>query len=251
MTESLVRAHSLRYSRGRTPDFSHDRHQLIVVSSGALIVDRPDAKWIVPAGHAAWIPAKTRCSVQPSGSTHADVLYVSPHVTGRRKSACEVIDVDPLLRALIDHLVAIETLPPHRAGRRLAAVLGDLIEAARTIDLRLPSPRRPRARQVADLVLADPSDTPSLVALGHELAVSARTLARHFVADTGMTLGHWRRQFRLTHALTLVAQGRAVKDVAIEVGYETPSAFVAACKRALGQTPARMFRPQERGTLPR
>lgn len=242
MHEPLVRAHSQRYSRGRTPDFSHDRHRLILVSRGALVVGRPDAKWVLPTGFAAWIPAKTRCALEPAGAARADVLYLRPDVINSRSATCEVIGVSPLLRALVEHLVARESLPVERASRRLAAVLDDLIDSARAIDLRLPSPRHARAIQVAEMLMADPSDTPSLVALSRELAVSARTLARHFVADTGVTLGHWRRQFRLTHAVALVANGRPVKDVALEVGYESPSAFVAAFKRALGTTPARLFK---------
>jgi transcriptional regulator GlxA family with amidase domain len=155
---------------------------------------------------------------------------------------CEVFDNPPLLRALVDHLVGLEALPSDRAGRRLAIVLVDQIDAARRVDLRLPTPRHPRAIHVADLLMSDPSDTVSLVALGHTFAVSARTLARHFISDTGVTLGQWRRRFRLTHALTLVASGKPVKDVALEVGYESPSAFVAAFKRALGTTPAKLFK---------
>jgi AraC-like DNA-binding protein len=240
--ESLVRAHSQRYSRGKTPEFSHDRHQLIAVSRGALIVDRLEAKWVVPAGHGAWIPAKTRCALEPCGPTHANVLYLKPEVVRSPRTLCDVLELAPLLHAIVVHLIEIESLPSDRAGRRLASVLADRIAAADRVELRLPSPRQPRAIQVARLLMSDPSDTPSLVTLGKELSVSARTLARHFIGDTGVTLGQWRRQFRLTHALQLVATGKPVKDVALEVGYESPSAFVAAFKRALGTTPARLFR---------
>ena len=99
---------------------------------------------------------------------------------------------------------------------------------------------------MAALVMSDPSDTLTLAALAATFAISARTLSRHFLSDTGVTLGQWRRQFRLTHAITLVAAGRPVKDVALEVGYENPSAFVAAFKRALGTTQARLFKSRTR-----
>jgi AraC-like DNA-binding protein len=155
---------------------------------------------------------------------------------------CDVLGVTPLLRAIVDHLVGLESLPADRAGRRLASVLADQIVVAQRVELRLPAPQNPRAIQVAQLLMADPSDTPSLAALGKELSISARTLARHFIGDTGLTLGGWRRQFRLTHALMLAATGKPVKDVALEVGYESPSAFVAAFKRALGTTPGKLFR---------
>lgn len=246
MPESLVLAQRQRYSRGKTPDFSHDRHQLISVSGGALLISGRDARWVVPAGYAAWIPAKTRCALEPAGQTHVAVLYLKTDVVTRSPAMCEVLGVPPLLSAIVDHLIALESLPFDRAGRRLAAVLADQIAAAARVDLRLASPKHPRAIQVAELLMADPSDTLSLTTLGKELSVSTRTLARRFVGDTGVTLGQWRQQFRLTHALTLVASGKAVKDVAFEVGYESPSAFVAAFRHALGTTPARMFKSNSR-----
>jgi AraC-like DNA-binding protein len=197
---------------------------------------------VVPAGCAGWIPAKTRCALEPSGRTQVDVLYLEPLLVRRAGMRCDVLEVGPLLKAIVDHVVEIESLPANAAGRRLAGVLADQLASARSLDLRLPSPQRPRAMQVAQLLMTDPSDTLSLAVLGKTVALSARTLARDFLGDTGVTLGRWRRQFRLTHALTLIAEGRPVKDVALEVGYETPSAFVAAFKRALGTTPARLFK---------
>ncbi len=156
---------------------------------------------------------------------------------------CEVFDVAPLLRALVDHLVGLESLP---SGSRRPQVgeRAQSIRLTRRDESRCAcgSPQDPRAIRVAALVMSDPSDTLTLAALAATFAISARTLARHFLSDTGVTLGQWRRQFRLTHAITLVAAGRPVKDVALEVGYESPSAFVAAFKRALGTTPARLFR---------
>lgn len=242
MRESLIRAHSQRYSRGKTPDFSHDRHQLILVSNGALVVANQDAQWVTPAQHCAWIPAKTRCSLEPSGQTNASALYVRADLLRAPHAACTVLSVLPLLRAIVDHLVALESLPADQAGRRLASVLVDQITTARRVNLCLPAPKHPRAVQAAALLIADPSDTVSLAAIGQGLSSSARTLARQFVSDTGVTFGQWRQQFRLTHALMLVARGRAVKDVALEVGYESPSAFVAAFKRALGTTPGKLFK---------
>src|SRR5262245_5504244 len=240
MPEWLARAHGQRYSRGKTPDYSHDRHQLIAISRGALVISRRDAKWVVPSGHAGWIPANTRCALEPSGATQASVRYLKPEIGRRMRMRCDVLQMSALLKAIVDHLVEIESLAADARGRRLAGVLADQLAAAPSLELRLPSPQHPRAMQVAQLLMTDPSDTLSLAALAETFQLSARTLARDFLGDTGVTLGQWRRQFRLTHALTLVASGRSVKDVALEVGYETPSAFVAAFKRALGTTPGKL-----------
>ena len=71
--------------------------------------------------------------------------------------------------------------------------------------------------------------------------MSGRTLARMFTAETGMTFGAWRQQARLLRALELMAAGQPVTTVALDVGYESPSAFIAMFRRALGVSPARYF----------
>ena len=42
-----------------------------------------------------------------------------------------------------------------------------------------------------------------------------------------MSFRTWRQQLRLQKALELLAEGRPVTSVAIDLGYESPSAFIA------------------------
>ena len=65
-------------------------------------------------------------------------------------------------------------------------------------------------------------------------------------AETGMTLGRWRQQLRLVEALRRLAAGQAVTSVALDVGYESPSAFVSVFRRTFGTTPGRYFRQRPR-----
>jgi AraC-like DNA-binding protein len=46
---------------------------------------------------------------------------------------------------------------------------------------------------------------------------------------------------RLIHALRLLASGESVTTVALEVGYDSPSAFVSAFRTTFGKTPGRYF----------
>ncbi|NMC48764.1 MAG: helix-turn-helix transcriptional regulator [Desulfovibrio sp.] len=56
-----------------------------------------------------------------------------------------------------------------------------------------------------------------------------------------MTFRIWRRQARLLAALRKLAAGEPVTAVALDLGYESQSAFIAMFKRALGVTPGRYF----------
>ena len=54
-----------------------------------------------------------------------------------------------------------------------------------------------------------------------------------------MSFQAWRQQRRLLRALELLATGADVTTVALELGYDNPSAFIAMFRRCLGTTPAR------------
>jgi AraC-like DNA-binding protein len=58
-----------------------------------------------------------------------------------------------------------------------------------------------------------------------------------------MGLGAWRRQARLMEALSLLATGLPVTEVAFTLGYESPSAFTAMFHRFFGAPPSRYGQP--------
>ncbi|MGD9313458.1 MAG: helix-turn-helix domain-containing protein, partial [Desulfobacterales bacterium] len=64
---------------------------------------------------------------------------------------------------------------------------------------------------------------------------------RHFRTETGMTFGQWRQQIRILEALKRLGMKESVTTVAIELGYDSPSAFISMFKKALGKTPGQYF----------
>jgi len=89
-----------------------------------------------------------------------------------------------------------------------------------------------------------PKGTDHVDALGRAAGASRRTPERLFRTETGMSVGRWRQQARLLHAMRLLARGEPVTSIALEVGYESPSAFIATFKSVLGTTPGSYFRPR-------
>jgi AraC-like DNA-binding protein len=94
---------------------------------------------------------------------------------------------------------------------------------------------------VCDAILAAPADARALEAWAAEAGASARTLARLFQRETGMSFAQWRQQARLLESLRRLAAGDAVTAVAIDCGYRSPSAFAAMFRRALGVAPTAYF----------
>ena len=78
--------------------------------------------------------------------------------------------------------------------------------------------------------------------LAKKCGLTERTAARLFLRETRLTFGEWRRQLRLLAALERLGAGESVSNVALDVGYEDVSSFIAVFKAALGTTPARYFR---------
>ena len=150
------------------------------------------------------------------------------------------VSASPLLAELIDYLADPDLEADRRAHAE--AVLVDLLHpvAMTTIEVRMPVDDR--ASKVADAIAADPADGRTLAEWGHDVGASERTLARAFLAETGVSFGRWRTLLRVQTALAALAQGEPVGNVARHVGYDSDSAFVQAFRRETGVTPAAYFR---------
>src|ERR1700751_4593158 len=82
----------------------------------------------------------------------------------------------------------------------------------------VPACNDARLRRVTEALLADPADPRGLDAFAEMAGASARTLARLFQRETGMSFQAWRRQLRLTEGLAALAEGESPAQVAASVG---------------------------------
>jgi AraC-like DNA-binding protein len=89
--------------------------------------------------------------------------------------------------------------------------------------------------------LKDPADGISADALARHCALSTRTLERLFRAETGMRLGLWRQKARLLESVRVLVGSGSVTDAALESGYSSVSAYIAAFKQTFGCTPGAML----------
>ncbi|PZS36422.1 MAG: AraC family transcriptional regulator [Pseudonocardiales bacterium] len=218
---------------------THDDHQLAWAASGVLTVFADDRTWLLPPSRALWIPAGVPHEVLAVGSATMLALYVRSQACAINWPQPQCVMVGPLLGALMQHLAQVELDPQHRA--RAEAVLVDSLVPVDTVTIEAAMPRDDRASAVAQALVDNPADQRSLDEWGRHVGASARTLARAFSADTGVSFGRWRTSVRLRAALTYLAEGLPVGNVARRVGYDTPSAFVAAFRRETGLTPGAYF----------
>ncbi|MEO6919451.1 MAG: AraC family transcriptional regulator [Collimonas sp.] len=124
--------------------------------------------------------------------------------------------------------------------RRLLSVFIDELVNAAPEPLSLTMPRDPRLLKMAAAIAENPADDTSLDAWADQIGMSRRSITRHFRSETGMSVVEWRQIARLQHGLELLAKGTSVTAVAITLGYDSVSSFIALFRRALGTTPAKM-----------
>lgn len=230
---------------GRLDWYRYTDNQLAWASSGVLTVTVGDVReapgtgtWVLPPTRALWIPAGTRHVTEPDRHTTPRSLHVAAP-RGPRWRAPTPVAITPLARELIAYLGT--AAPVEQARLRAEEVLFDQLRSVPATAITVPMPQDPRALDVARAMIADPADSAPLPAWGRRVGAGARTLARLFAAETGMTFGRWRNQVRLRAALPLLARGMPVVAVARRVGYLSPSAFVAVFRKATGVTPGAYF----------
>ena len=225
---------------------THDRDQLIYASSGVMTVRTARGAWVVPTNRAVWVPSGVRHSIHMFGAVEMRTLYFEPKLAASLAGHCCVLNVSPLLRELVLHVVALKSIDPKEPGHiRLVDVILDQLAAVREAPLHLPMPKDRRAVRVAQALLANPADSRLLEDFCRLAHAGKRTLELLFKTETGMSFRDWRCQLRIQSALTLLAAGRSVTAVALDVGYDSTSAFVAMFKRILGYTPGKYFRREE------
>jgi AraC-like DNA-binding protein len=222
---------------------SHPWHQLVYASQGVMTVRTPEGAWVVPIHRGVWVPAGTRHSIEMSGPVSLRTLYLVPRLSRALPGEPRVVGVSPLLRELILRMVELNSLNVRNAEHaHLVAVLLDHLHVMKSDAVHLPLPRDARAKRIAAALQKMPSDTRALGELSKIAGASKRTIERLFKSETGLGFGKWRQQLRLGHALRLLAAGDAVTTVALEVGYDSVSAFISAFRLTFGKTPSQYFR---------
>ncbi len=215
---------------------THPDHQLAWAASGVLTVRTEASAWVLPPTTALWIPAGVRHETLSEGAATMRSGYVRPDACDVAWTTCTPVVASPLLTELVGFLEDPSRSEDARA--RAVAMLADVLEPAASTSLDVRMPGEERARQVAEALAVTPADDRTLAEWGHEVGASARTLARAFHSDTGLTFGRWRSLLRVRAAMVALGHGAPVATVAAQVGYDSTSAFVSAFRRETGRTPA-------------
>ena len=235
----LIVARRVSFPAGTVvPMHRHVRGQFLFAISGVMFVRSLRQAWLVPPSRALWIPGAAQHAIEMHGDVRMRTLYLHEDCAKPLPLECAVFEVTALLRELILRMTSPLVLEDDRALGPLAQLAALEIGRLTRCKLELPMPRSDDLLRICERILLNPNKGERVAsALG-----SARTRYRRFRAETGISFVQWRRQASLLVAVRRLAAGEAVTPVALDLGYESPSAFSTMFKRALGVSP-RSFSP--------
>jgi AraC-like DNA-binding protein len=224
----------------------HPRAQIIHPVVGAYWVVTPGRNWLVPTGQAIWIPPRIHHEVFSRGAVSAMMLFVDESCADRLPPQCGTVEASPLLRELLRRTVEYgNDYAPEGREARLARVMLDELAAMEVAPLFLPISTEPRLARVMERLIDDPGSQESLDVVAKAAGASARTLARLFRNETGMTFPQWKTRLRLVASIDRLNRGASVTEVALELGYSSTSAFVFMFRNNLGISPGRYVEPRD------
>ncbi|MCG8492862.1 MAG: helix-turn-helix transcriptional regulator [Sneathiellales bacterium] len=221
----------------------HDWAQLAYTSEGIVVVTTEQGRWLVPPHHAVWIPAQKTHSISIRSAAKFIVIHIDASRMTRMSNDCGVLSVSPLLKELIATAEAVpRDYDPDTPEARLMSVILDQVQTAETAPLLLPLPTDERLLKLTSILMEDASEKRSLEELANSIGGSARNLSRLFKNETGMTFGKWRQQRRLMAAIEMLAEGKSITNIALDLGYDSVSAFISMFRQMMGVTPSRYFK---------
>ncbi len=214
---------------------THPEPMLTWSSTATLIGTVAGRDWLIPPGYGLWVPGGIEHS---GGVVHAGELSTITFAPGPSPltwTEPTSFTVGQLLGEIITHLHDIA--PDDHTRPAAEALMFQLLTPLPAQHIHITIPTDPRARQVAEQLIAHPDDQRELTAWADHVHASVRTLSRLFRAETGLSFATWRTQVRIRAAIPMLAGGTSVNATARAVGYRKPSAFIALFRRVTGQTP--------------
>lgn len=226
---------------------SHRKSQLIYCCAGVMTVEGAHGQWVAPPNRCVWVPGGITHAIMINQAAAMRTLYVEPDARPGLPAQPCTLAVSPLMRELLLAAAIAGPIPrqgpdpaefaPGTPNFHLAQVLLDQILALPASELHLPYPNDRRLLPICAALTADPADRRSLKEWAQAVGTSERTVERLFMAETGLTFHRWREQMRVLKSLTLLGSGRAVKNVALELGFANPSTFITMFRKTMGVTP--------------
>lgn len=220
-----------------------DRHYLLYSAKGTLRLEAEDKSWVLPPSRAAWVAANVPIKIDiKQRITCCSVLFATNFIEAP-SPACKVFDMTSLTREMI--LECRQWGPAENALSIYASQFFHTLAltchslSKNVCNTWTPLGKSEALKQALTFTQNHLGHTISFPDVAKSVHLSERSLARRFSNETNMTWRQVRRRMRMIRAIELLASGNLqITNVAIEVGYNSLSAFNSAFCEFTGKTPS-------------
>jgi AraC-like DNA-binding protein len=222
------------------PVHHHKRAQFAYAARGVAAIVTSQGSWVMPPERGVWIPAGVTHEVTVLTQSEILSLYLDPELTTAHPTTCRVVSVSTLVSELMRE--AVELPEAFESGSRSDLIMQLLMhEIGRAPEqpLNVPFPSDPRLAARCMAYLEHPSPHETIDDWCADLAMSRRSFTRRFRAETGLAFAAWCRQACLFAAMPRLASGEPITAIALDLGYESASAFATMFRRTVGVAPSR------------
>jgi AraC-like DNA-binding protein len=217
----------------------HNWGQFVYANEGVMAVITDEGRYLIPPEQGVWVPAKEDHEIITSTEVELTSLYIENEQAKEFLLACQVLNVSPFLKTLLNEAKNIngDYLWESTQGR-LLRLIRDQIATAKSIDLQLPYPKDKRLKEIISRIQKFPALKTDLNSWGKFVGASVRTLSRTFKRETGITYSEWKQRLSIQIAIKQLYMGESVGNIAINLGYESSSAFIYMFRKHMKVTPS-------------
>ncbi len=221
----------------------HPWGQLAYCSRGIMKVEVPGASFIIPPKRALWLPKFTPHTVSTKFGLSFRSLYIDNSLSGALPEKTEALTVNNLLRELILSVAEWqEDYELTEQKQRHIEFLLDQLDQAQKAPLSLNMPGDKRLVKITNYISEHPGDNTSLQTWSETVGATPRTINRLFQKETNMGFIEWRQRLRILFSLERIEKGDKISNVALDLGYESDSAFISMFKKHMAVSPKQYFK---------
>ena len=211
--------------------------------NGILEYEIEQQIYLSPPNYGLWLPPQTAHTsiALDEQITHYVCIRIHPSLCGDFASCSKTLSIRPFLRHLVHEILEQKQKGSATTDyRHLLQVLVDQLKAAPAYEHYLPQSNhislKPLLQQLSNPELFHKS----LQQLLNNASMSERHLLRLSQQELQLSLSEWRNRAKILYAITQIRQGKTVKKLAYELGYQHSSSFIEFFKRYTEQTPAQL-----------
>ncbi|HEY5362965.1 MAG TPA: helix-turn-helix domain-containing protein, partial [Aestuariivirga sp.] len=210
-------------------DFETPHHYLLYALSGALVLEADGKRWSLPPARAALIAANHPILVTLPQKVFACSALFATSFAPNPPTTLAVFDMSSLARELLLSLRAVAKETPLNiySTSLFQALVAEVWRLALLPSpVAMPMPTSETLKRALMLTEQQLEQDLRFENLAREVAMTPRSLTRHFMAELGMTWSQMRQRLRLLKAIELMVKNEnSLTEIAVAVGFTSQSAF--------------------------